>query len=227
MLQDDEASEKTSRVTALNLLRERALACDLHTLAAHFGITVRTERGLNKGWAGQTLERIADLTNSNLPSRDGSDFELKSVKMVLQGGGYVPRETVKITSLNPQKIIEETFESSVLWNKLQRLVIVGCEYSAPEKARAVFIGAFDIGRSELVNEIRAMWEDVQHLVMNGEIGQHFNLGSSSELIQIRPQGDGKQLSKCPVSGDKFPARAFYATRRLLNEILKTGFDELG
>lgn len=211
--------ELTSRAAALDLLRQEALTADLHVLAEKYRITIRTDRGLNKGWAGLTLERIAKLANSNLPRRDGSDFELKSVKMVLRDGHYVPRETMKITTLNPAKILEETFETSVLWNKLQRLVIVGCEYSAPEAARAVFLGGFDIERSDLVGEIRALWEDVQNLICNGDIGQHYNLGSADDLIQMRPVGNGKQLSLCPVTGEKFPARAFYATKRLLKEVL--------
>lgn len=213
------STKLTSRAAALELLRQKALRADLQALAVGYGITVRTDRGLNKGWAGQTLERIAELANSNLPCRDGSDFELKSVKMVLRDSRYVPSETVKITTLNPVKILEETFETSVLWNKLQRLVIVGCEYSAPEAAKAVFIGGFDIERSDLVKEIQALWEDVQYLVCNGDICQHFNLGTANDLIQMRPVGNGKQLSVCPVTGEKFPARAFYATKRLLREVL--------
>ncbi len=208
-----------SRDEVVARLKDHVLGRELGSLAQTYGVTVNTARGINKGWAGQTLEYAALLPASNAPLPDGGDFELKSTKVEWLDGEWSPKETIKITNLNPQKILEEEFETSVLWSKLSRLILVGCHYESPDQAKAVLVRPFDVRDPELVTEIRGFWNDVRHLIAAGEMMAHHNLGSFSDILQLRPTGTGKGLSVCPITGEKFPARAFYATKRFLKKIL--------
>ncbi len=106
---------------------------NLYELAELHGITVYKAGLRNKGWVGQTIERVADLPISNAPSRDGLDFELKSTVLLQRGDQWTPKETIKVTSLNPKKILDETFETSALWNKLSLLLIVGYYNESPTR----------------------------------------------------------------------------------------------
>lgn len=191
----------------------------LFDLAGHHGITVAKNGRVNKGWVGLTIERIAELANSNLARPDGEDFELKTTRLDKTDAGWSPAETIKVTQLNPQNILEEEFETSTLWKKLERLIIVGCHYASPTECEAVLISAVDVDDPEIRNAMQAYWEDVRHTVSEGEIGRYNNLGTYEDYLQLRPTGNGKLWSVCPITGEKYPARAFYATKRFIRKVL--------
>ena len=203
------------RSEVLKVLSQNLQDRNLYELAETFGVTLHKQGRVNKGWVGQTIERAAQLPINNLQARDGADFELKSTSLVHRDGAWIPKETIKITQLNPKLILEETFETSALWSKLSRWILVGCDHPSVSMCRVVFVGSFDLDAPEIVAPIRQFWEELRELVCSGDLVDYFNVGTSEDLIQLRPTGDGKQWSTCPITGEKFPARAFYATKRLI------------
>lgn len=215
-----ESIHARSRDQVLRRLTEILPGKELSPYAETHGITIEKNGRVNKGWVGLTVERMASLDFSNRPEKDGFDFELKTTRVYQQDGIWAPKETIKVTQLNPQLILEEEFESSTLWNKLQRFILVGCYYEAPTRCQAISISAVDIQNPELKEPIRAFWEDVRHTVASGEMGEYINLGNSEDLIQLRPTGNGKLWSTCPITGEKFPSRAFYATKKLLRQVMR-------
>jgi DNA mismatch repair protein MutH len=192
---------------------------NLHDLAMGYGITVRESGKLNKGWVGQTIERAALLETSNRQGPDGNDFELKTTSLVLRGGKWSPKETIKVTQLNPGAILEERFETSALWAKLARLVVVGCHHTSEAECIAVHMSEVDVTDPELHQSVRSFWEDIQQLVIAGEIADHLDVGRSDDFIQLRPTGTGRELTTCPITGRKFSARSFYATKRFIARVL--------
>lgn len=216
---------KPSRDQVMQTLRTVLPGVNLWEKAHYFRIPVQWGEKKNKGWVGQTIERLAGLSLSSDPAPDGHDFELKTTSLILREGLWVPKETLKITQLNPQHILEEEFSTSLLWKKLERLVLVGCCQYSPSRVEAIKISSITISAPSLIQELRAFWEDVRHLVCSGEIKSHINLGNSDSLLQLRPLGDGKQRSQCPITGEFFPARAFYATKKLINLLMRS--EDLG
>lgn len=207
------------RETVFLRLKESLPGRNLYDLALTNGVTIVTADGkINKGWVGQTIERVAGLEINNRKGPDGADFELKSTT-VFYRDGWVPKETIKVAQLNASEILEETFETSALWKKLSRLLFVGCYHEAPDRCVPVCLGSIDIVDPKIVGEIQTLWEDIRHTVLEGEMPRYANFGTADDLVQLRPTGDGKGWSVCPITGEKFPARAFYATKRLLKEIL--------
>ncbi len=192
---------------------------NLYDLALAHHITVTKNGKVNKGWVGQTLERVAELQNSNAQKKDGEDFELKSTSLIPKDDQWVPKETIKITMLNPTQMLEETFETSALWNKLVRLIFVGCYHESETLCRAITIKGIDITNPKLVSPIQDFWEDIQHILISGEMPKYYDVGRSDDDIQLRPTGDGKHYSICPITGEKFPARAFYITKKFISKIL--------
>ena len=192
---------------------------NLHELARRHGVTVGSGKTLNKGWVGQTLERVAGLKSNNAQRPDGIDFELKSTTLLRVGESWKPKETIKVTQLNPQRMLEETFTTSVLWKKLKALIVVGLEHESTSSCKVVLTQSVDIENLLLTQEIKVFWEEVQLRVFHGEMPQFPDFGTSEDLIQLRPVGRGKQWTLCPITGEKFPARAFYATKRLIAAIL--------
>lgn len=222
---------KRSRLEILAELTKNLPKKNLHDLAKHYQIPtylgVSSERARkNKGWVGQTVERAAGLALSNAQSPDGFDCEVKTTSLIFKDRKWLPKETIKITQLNPKSILEETFETSILWKKLSRLVFVGVHHVSDTECYAVRLGAIDLLNPEWIQSIRNVWEDVQNNILSGDMIHFFNFGNSEELIQLRPVGDGKSWSTCPVTGEKFPARAFYATKILIERLLQTSEHDL-
>lgn len=215
-----ESEPKRTRSEILTSLASRLPRKNLYELAREFHIPVNLNGKKNKGWVGQTIELAAGLSLNNHPSPDGYDCEVKTTTLIKKAGIWIPKETIKITQLNPEKILQETFENSIVWKKLSRLVFVGVHHSSETECYAIKLGAMDLEKTELVQPIRQFWEDVQNNILSGDMLNFYNLGSSRELIQLRPVGNGKVWSLCPITGEKFPARAFYATKILIEQMMK-------
>lgn len=207
------------REESLSKLQSVLPGKNLYDLAKEHAITVSKNGKINKGWVGQTLEKVAELELSNAQKSDGEDFELKSTSLISKDGSWVPKETIKVTMLNPTQMLEETFYTSALWNKLTRLIFVGCHHESEEICTAVTVRALELTNPKLLEPVKEFWEDIQHLLMCGELPHSHDVGRSDDLIQLRPVGDGKHLSTCPITGEKFPARAFYVTKKFISQIL--------
>lgn len=214
-------SFKPTRIDVVEKLRAQLPGKNLFQLADEVGVWVQVGSKKNKGWVGQTVEKVAGLSTSNEQKKDGSDFELKTTSLIKKEKGFEPKETIKITQLNPNSILEEEFQTSSFWDKLGRLILVTYWYPQPKLALMENIYSVNVVNPELIKPIQRFWEDVKYLVCSGEIRNHINLGTSDDLIQLRPLGDGRQFSICPVTGESFPSRAFYATKKLIKLLMRS------
>jgi len=210
--------ETANRNEVISRLCEALPGRNLYDLAEAHGITVHCGDKINKGWVGQTIEKVAHVYGGNLQAPDGYDFELKSTTLLPQGETWRPKETIKVTQMSPETLIREEFETSALWKKLSRLIFVGCYHPTPRHGQVVMVGAIDITDPEIMRPIRAFWEDVRLSLSLGEFADNYNRGTSEDLIQLRPIGTSQNFSTCPITGRKFPSRAFYATKRLIQRI---------
>ncbi len=203
------------------LLRLNQSLCEknLVEIASKLEVPIWYGKKKNKGWVGQTIEKVAGMTPNSSPQRDGEDFELKTTELILKRGYLAPKETLKITQLNPENVVEQKFEHSQLWQKLERLILVGYVCQGPDRVVAQKILSVTLTHTPWMKDVQQFWEDVQNLLCSGEMKSAINLGSSSDLIQLRPLGDGKQMSRCPITGEFFPSRAFYATKKFINLLM--------
>lgn len=208
------------RSDVVGLLEKNLPGQNLYDLAETYGVTVLRDGKLNKGWVGQTIERAGGLTINNLHGPDGEDFELKSTTLLRDGDGWKPQETIKITQFSPGSILDETFETSSLWKKLSRLIVVGCARPSERECIVVRVNTFDLNDPELVAGVRDFWEEMRSILAAGDMGIYDSQGSSVGLLQLRPTGNRQNSSRCPITGEKFQAKAFYATKTLVKAMLR-------
>lgn len=193
---------------------------DLHVLAQREGVTVDKDGQRNKGWVGQTVERVAGLVAGTAAMPDGGDFELKTTTLVRDGDGWKPKETIKVTMLNPEAVLDEELEQSLLWRKLARLVVVGVEHARDGSCRAVKVRGFDTEDPELVQGVREFWEELRRTIADGALPDVIgSVGTSDGWLQLRGSGTGREESRCPITGRRYPAQAFYATKRFVRRML--------
>ena len=189
-------------------LLQRLIGHDLRKLADELGITVFKPNGkLNKGWAGQTLERYLGipLNTSREPNLGSWELKLVSVKKNTRGNLTI-KETMAITMLDPEEVKAQKFEDSHLFRKLRKIISVVREWESSEEIRSTVLkcNEFELDGTKLCDEVKQDYEDVQTALIRGiELS-----GKMGTYVQPRTKGPGH--------GSR--TRAFYARKNLVEYI---------
>lgn len=193
------------------LRRIRALTGqDLRSLADRHSVTVRVGAKLNKGWAGQTVERCLGRPQDSSRDPDFGDWELKVIPLVRNpGGSLVPKETMAITMIDPHGVVVTDFERSHLLSKLGRIVLVARVFESTAETRSVLHSAvpFDLSDPHLRSAVRADYELVRQTIRTR--GFDALTGAMGTYVQPRTKGQGHGST----------SRAFYARKELVARIL--------
>lgn len=200
---------RLSRADALTRL-EPFLGADLRALANSYEVTVWRDGRRNKGWAGQTVERLLGMAINSDQAADFGDWELKVVPLVpaTSRGGWRLKESMAITMFNVADLEEQAFADSHLFAKLGRLLVVGRSYEGPSESRSVLLGAaaFDLDEPALYAAIEDDYEEIRWVVRHE--GIHALGGHIGRFVHPRPKG-----------GKDAETMGFYARKSLVGRIL--------
>ena len=190
------------QVTRFEATRElqKLVGEDLRKLAGKHNITVFKDGKFNKGWAGVTLERELGIGNNCIQASNGDYWELKLVPLVKKNGKWKVKETMAITMINPDEVVNTSFENSHLFNKMRKMIICGRERldSNESESKLLYVNSFDLLTTNYWEQIKKDYEETQKVIK--EKGFDELSGSLGKLIQPRTKGPGH--------GSK--SRAFYA-----------------
>lgn len=199
-----------TRVIAVQNL-EKYIGQDLAQWALKYQITSFTEGRQNKGWKGQTLERLTGLAGGNEQAPNGLGFELKSTAFHQRNNLWIPKETMAITMINPATLVTTPFYKSHCWEKLKTIVFCAVTWNGhhnPE-SKLISVQSFDfIEDSQLIKEIETDYEFIRSKLI--ATGFSSLTGKDGKWIQARTKGAGHGST----------SRAFYARRTLLTEIFQ-------
>ena len=183
---------------------------DLRALADKHGITVWKEGHINKGWAGQTLERYLGLPLGSAQAPNFGSWELKLVPLKhLRTGEVVIKETMAITMIDPVNVAEKPFEESHLLTKLKKAVVCARMFESQEETSSLLVkvATFDLDDPALYAQIKADYDLVRDAIRTS--GFESLTGKMGVLVQPRTKGPGH--------GSR--SRAFYARKALVARIL--------
>ncbi len=195
---------------------EKLIGTDLFKKAEEFNITTFIDGKQNKGWKGMVLERLLDINLNNNQSPDGLDFELKSTAYYKVKGLWVPKETMAITMIKEDSLIEKSFYHSHCYEKLKSIIFCAVTWYGQHipKSELLKISSFDfIKNSNLINEIEEDYELIRSICKKS--GFKSLSGKQGKWIQPRTKGAGHGST----------SRAFYAKKDLIKEIIKFRGDE--
>ena len=198
--------ERDEAISKLRLL----IGQDLVPLADDYGVTIWKEGRLNKGWAGQVIERHLGLASNTRQQPNFGSWELKLVPLKrLKSGRIVPKETMAITMIDPVSVERTPFEESHLLAKLRRMVVCARMFESREEKASllVSVGAFDLEDEETYSQVKQDYEDVRNTIR--EEGFDALTGKMGVLVQPRTKGTGHGST----------TRAFYARKELVKIIL--------
>ncbi len=186
------------------------IGIDLRPLADKYGVTVWKEGKLNKGWAGQTIERHLGLPINSSRSPNFGSWELKqaSLKKTVIGEIKV-KETLAITMIDPIEVSAKEFEGSHLFRKMLKALVVArlFESKAEEKTILYSVSDFDLGDSRVFELVKQDYEEVRRAIK--AFGFQALSGKMGVLIQPRTKGPGHGST----------SRAFYARTAFVAHIV--------
>lgn len=153
---------------------------DIRALADKFGITVFKDGKLNKGWAGQTIEKAIGLPLNSSQKPNAGSWELKLVSLKRKRDGSIdPKETMQITMINAQDVLGRSFEDSHLLAKLRSIIICARIFVSKEEPESVLykVGTFDL-ECELYDAVKKDYDEVGRTIrtkgfnaLTGRMGQ--------------------------------------------------------
>ena len=197
------------RAEALARLRELE-GSDLRPLADRYGVTVWTDGGKNKGWAGQVIERHLGMSHNCSQSPDFGTWELKVIPLKRNRAGALRvKETMAITMIDPEDVVSTPFENSHLLAKLRCALVCARIFEAQSDDRSVLhrVATFDLDDPSMLERVRLDYELVRETIST--VGFHALSGSMGILVQPRTKGPGHGSI----------SRAFYARTGLVAGIL--------
>lgn len=204
-----------TKTIAVNKL-ENFIGTDLLKKADEFNITTFIDGKQNKGWKGMVLEKLLDIDANNNQAPDGLDFELKSTAYYKVKGLWVPKETMAITMIKEESLINNSFYKSHCYEKLKSIIFCAVTWYGQHipKSELLKISSFDfIENSNLISEIEEDYELIRSICKKS--GFTALSGKQGKWIQPRTKGAGHGST----------SRAFYAKKGLIKEIIKFGNDE--
>lgn len=182
---------------------------DLRLYAKKHKVNIFRNGKLNKGWAGDTLERYLGLEKNNNQAPNGMYFELKQISLKkLKSGRVTPKETMQITMINPNEKLENDFFKSHVYKKMKSLVICAILYTSPGGETKLFrVDDFDLDKHGTLQQLKSDYE----LISNSLNKKGFASLKSEMGIYIQPRTKG--------AGHGSKSRAFYARTVCLKKIL--------
>lgn len=209
-----ERSEALQRLSKL-------VGTDLRKLAYESGITVWTpsvapghhpppSAKLNKGWAGQAIERYLGLPLNSSRAPNFGSWELKLVPLKRTStGGLRVKETMAITMIDPVEVEAKSFEDSHLYTKLRKTIVASriVEDRAESRSALHSVGTFDLNDAKILELVRADYNSVRSVIKRE--GFEGLTGAMGVLVQPRTKGAGHGTT----------SRAFYARTQFVSHIL--------
>ncbi len=178
-------------------------------MADQLHITVEMNGNINKGWAGQTIERFLGLPLNSSHAPNFGSWELKVVPLRWLGGKLVVKETMAITMIDPYEVASKSFEESYLFAKLRRIVIVSRIFENMAETQSILhdVSGFDLDDPCIFAQVKADYEFVSDTIKSR--GFEALTGRMGALIQPRTKGPGHGSI----------SRAFYARKHFVAHIL--------
>lgn len=197
------------RREAYNRLRQ-LIGQDLRPLADKYAITVTKDGKLNKGWAGQTIERHLGLALNSSRAPNFGSWELKLVSVRRNRKDVVTtKETIAVTMIDPVEVMAKTFLESHLYNKMRKKLVVSRFAEADNDTQSLVhnVAEFDLNNSLIFNQVQSDYELIRSTIRDKGFGALS--GRMGVYVQPRPKGPGHGSE----------SRAFYIRSVLVAHIL--------
>lgn len=214
---------------SLNELMERAhnmAGIRLADIACDNNIMVPNDLRRDKGWIGQLIESELGALAGSKPEQDFLHLgvELKTIPIDHKGK---PLETTYVTVAPLINIQGMTWENSVVYHKLQRVlwIPVEGERSIPLGERRIGTPILWQPTAQQAKQLQQDWEEIMELIAIGQIDKI--TARQGEVLQLRPKAANSKVLTESVAEDGSiqlsNPRGFYLKIDFTEQILTNEF----
>ena len=195
-----------------------------HTLADKCHLDILEKSYAGKGNFGHYLEKFYFGFNPNSnPEPDFSyvNVELKSGAIVETSNGFRAKERLAIGIINFSNIVEETFETSHVWEKLKKPLLVFHIYKKDEDPRNYRVSNVNIiqyTKAEIA-QIKNDWSLVKNKVADGK-AHEISGGDTLFLEAATTGGKNQKYVPQPFSNELAHPRRFALKPAFVTTLLK-------
>jgi DNA mismatch repair protein MutH len=220
-----------AKSSPLNLseLMERAhnmAGIRLADIAADNRILVPVDLRRDKGWVGQLIESELGALAGSKPEQDFLHLgvELKTIPIGHKGK---PLETTYVTVAPLTNIQGLTWENSVVYHKLQRVlwIPVEGERSIPVGDRRIGTPILWQPNTKQAKQLQQDWEEIMELIALGQVDKI--TARQGEVLQLRPKAANSQILTESIAEDGriqlSNPRGFYLKIDFTQQILTNAF----
>ncbi|AZG35255.1 MAG: DNA mismatch repair endonuclease MutH [Shewanella psychromarinicola] len=220
-----------AKSSPLNLseLMERAhnmAGIRLADIAADNRILVPVDLRRDKGWVGQLIESELGALAGSKPEQDFLHLgvELKTIPIGHKGK---PLETTYVTVAPLTNIQGMTWENSVVYHKLQRVlwIPVEGERSIPVGDRRIGTPILWQPNTKQAKQLQQDWEEIMELIALGQVDKI--TARQGEVLQLRPKAANSQILTESIAEDGSiqlsNPRGFYLKIDFTQQILTNAF----
>lgn len=194
-------------------------------IAIEYNIEVPKNLKSVKGWIGQFLEYTlgASAKSRPIPDFEYLDIELKTIPV---SENLKPLESTYICSINMQKLINQTWENSLIRKKISKILWVPIIVKSKDISERIIASPILWEPSEHdLNIIKRDWLELIELLSTGSIEEI--QGKFGEYLQIRPKAaNSRSRSKAyNSSGEIYETlpRGFYFRAKFTEKILRVNY----
>jgi len=184
----------------------------IQILKPQIGTAFHVPKTANKGSAGLFLEQVTGIPQSSacLDCEDGEVKAYPLKKLIRKGklgiaGDYVPKETVAITMMVPNKMATEPWADTRVCNKIKNVLFVAYERNGD----SVIFKYLQVLRQEDQEDLFAQFEQDYNEIKEIFIATDIITSRTGTLIQSRTKGPGKNAPK---------TRAYYFRPALMHQL---------
>lgn len=215
------------RVRALVSHAQSLVGARLADIADALGLPVPVGNVRTKGWSGQIIERELGGTEetSHGPDFGALGIELKTVPV---DAGLRPLESTAVCVIDPITIAGESWQTSYVHQKLQRVLWIGLK--VPGRG-----AAFSVGDREVAAALLWSPTPAQEAVLQSDfemfVRDYFRCGRAAAItghlgqaLQVRPKAANNRDQRRAFDSDGQPVRVgksgFYLRPRFVEAILR-------
>lgn len=185
---------------------------DLKVYAQYNRLPIYKEDGsLDKGWMGNIIEHILNLSKNNSSGSDYENLEIKTVPILVNKQKV--KETTCLAVLNPSEIIHNEFEKSKLYKKIKNtlFVLIDVSGSSPTIWSTYYMSLEKL--PELKSKMEYDYNIISYHVLD-------NIQNEMPLDKNFTGYLGETIQPRPKTGKKGEYTwAFYLKSHVLNELI--------
>lgn len=177
-------------------------------------IAIYVNGNLNKGWKGNVVEHMLNISANSKKGSDYTELEIKTVPIHEENNFIKVKETTCLSVIDINTLLKQSFEDSDLLKKINKTLFVLIDVSKEEYPHIISTLYIDFNlHPEIISSMKKDYDNlIEHVLDNISNDESLDKNFSGKL--------GKVIQPRPKTGKKGEYTwAFYLKKQVLEQFL--------